>query len=189
MIGYCGRPFDAVEQMDADLLVSWNEMVQPDDSVWVLGDLAMGRIDDSLAMAARLNGRKRLLAGNHDRVFRGGHRKSEAWMRRYEEAGFEVHHDSITVDVAGLCVLACHFPYVGDSGGEDRYVDRRPLDDGRSWLLHGHVHERWRQCGRMINVGVDAWAGRPVRADTLAGLIAAGPGELAPLRWRRVTDT
>ena len=37
-----------------------------------------------------------------------------------------------------------------------RYIEHRPDDDG-GWLLHGHVHEKWRQNGRQINVGVDAW--------------------------------
>jgi len=35
----------------------------------------------------------------------------------------------------------------------------------------------------MINVGVDAWAGRPVNADALAGLVAAGQRELTPVPW------
>jgi calcineurin-like phosphoesterase family protein len=33
----------------------------------------------------------------------------------------------------------------------------------------------------MINVGVDAWAYKPVGADALHQLIAGGPADLAPL--------
>jgi calcineurin-like phosphoesterase family protein len=36
----------------------------------------------------------------------------------------------------------------------------------------------------MINVGVDAWGGRPVSEEALCELIDAGPGDLAPLPWR-----
>ena len=82
--------------------------------------------------------------------------------------------------VGGHDVLACHFPYRGDSQGLDRYPQARPPDTG-GWLLHGHVHELWRQHQRMINVGCDAWDCRPVDEATLAALIEAGPGDLPPL--------
>jgi calcineurin-like phosphoesterase family protein len=75
-----------------------------------------------------------------------------------------------------------HFPYEGDSQERDRYSQARPRDEG-DWLLHGHVHEAWRQRGRQINVGIDAWGGRPVSIDEITDLIAAGPRDLAPLPW------
>lgn len=51
------------------------------------------------------------------------------------------------------------------------------MDDG-GWLLHGHVHEQWRQHDRMINVGCDVWDYRPVAEAALAALIDAGPHDL-----------
>jgi calcineurin-like phosphoesterase family protein len=76
-----------------------------------------------------------------------------------------------------------HFPYHGDSkDGPERFAEQRPPDRG-GWILHGHVHDRWRQSGRQINVGVDAWGGRPISDDTVAALIDAGPNELDPLPW------
>jgi calcineurin-like phosphoesterase family protein len=45
------------------------------------------------------------------------------------------------------------------------------------------VQQAWRQRGRQINVGVDAWAGRPVPEETLVELIAAGPAERDPRPW------
>lgn len=70
--------------------------------------------------------------------------------------------------------LVAHFPYRGDSHDWDRFVDCRPADRGR-WLLYGHVHERWLQRGRMINVGVDAWSYRPVSEEELSRLLVSGP--------------
>lgn len=49
--------------------------------------------------------------------------------------------DAIDLEVAGECVLACHFPYRGDSYDHDRYLAHRLADKG-AWLLHGHVHKR-----------------------------------------------
>ena len=56
-------------------------------------------------------------------------------------------------------------------------------DDQPLLGLHGHVHEKWRQRGRMINVGVDAWGGYPVTDTHLATLITAGENDLRPLPW------
>ena len=71
-------------------------------------------------------------------------------------------------------VLLCHFPYRGDSQEHDRFPDARPIDKGE-WLLHGHVHDRWSQNGRMINVGVDANDFAPVSETVLAHQLTAGP--------------
>jgi calcineurin-like phosphoesterase family protein len=43
-----GRPFDSVEEMNHTLIANWNDRVAEHDIVWVLGDLALGPIDESL---------------------------------------------------------------------------------------------------------------------------------------------
>ena len=179
IIRYCARPFADVAEMNAGLIERWNATVSRADTVWVLGDVAMGHIADSLHLVDHLHGTKHLVSGNHDRCFDADHNpggKAATWEQRYLDAGFAtVHHGEVqlTLDLANdgkLAVRACHFPYSGDSGDEDRYVDRRPTDDG-GWLLHGHVHERWRWHRRMINVGVDAWNYAPVAEATLAAIV------------------
>lgn len=181
IIEYSGRPFTDAEQMNAALIERWNALVQPDDDVWVLGDVAMGRIADTLPLVGELHGAKRLVVGNHDRCWEGLGSRAVEWTQRYLDAGFaEIHQGSITMTVGGHDVLACHFPYRGDSQDFDRYPEARPVDTG-GWLLHGHVHEQWRQRERMINVGCDAWDCRPVDEATLVALIEAGPDELSPL--------
>ncbi|MGI9021788.1 MAG: metallophosphoesterase family protein [Acidimicrobiales bacterium] len=175
IIGYCGRPFPDVAAMDKALIDRWNDTVEPADTVWVLGDVAPVPTDRTPPVIGGLTGRKHLVAGNHDRCWAGHGRRSQRWVDRYLDAGFdEVHQGEVALDLGGVGVLACHFPYVGDSHDHDRYVEHRPTDRGQ-WLLHGHVHERWRQWGRMINVGVDVWDYRPVRASTLAEIMANNP--------------
>jgi calcineurin-like phosphoesterase family protein len=145
----------------------------------VLGDVALGRIDYTLSLIGKLSGHKLLVAGNHDRCWAGHGRRSEGWSDRYLEAGFdEVHHGEVAVDVGDTSVRACHFPYRGDSQEQDRYLEHRPIDNG-AWLLHGHVHERWLQHERMINVGVDVWGYQPVNYETIDARIAAGPMTVA----------
>lgn len=180
IIQYSGRPFADAEEMNEALIDRWNAVVHRTDTVWVLGDVAMGRIADTLPLVGRLRGRKLLLAGNHDRCWAGNGPKAAEWLPRYLDAGFdEVLQGTVAMTVGGHDVLACHFPYRGDSQDFDRHPDARPVDGG-SWLLHGHVHEQWRQHDRMINVGCDVWDYRPVDETTLAALIDAGPHDLDP---------
>ena len=173
IIRYSHRPWADVPAMDAGLVERWNSVVGDDDEVWVLGDVALGQIAESLPKVGLLRGRKVLVAGNHDRCWHGHGDRAEPWIERYLDAGFaEILQGQVPVRIGDVDALACHFPYEGDSHDEDRYVDHRPADEG-AWLIHGHVHERWRVEGRQINVGVDVWGWEPVPEATLVELLAA----------------
>jgi len=179
IIEYSHRPFADVEDMNVALVEGWNAVVTDDDEVWVLGDLAMGRLEQSLAWVELLQGAIVLVPGNHDScaAYRKGAKKAEGL---YPVSSIVQAPTSLVV--GGQNVVVDHFPYKGDSGDQDRYVDQRPVDRGR-FLLHGHVHDRWRQRGRMINVGVDAWGGRPVAEGDLAALIRDGENDQEVLPW------
>lgn len=58
------RPWDDVEMMNEDMIVMWNQTVNPEDKVYHLGDAVMNR--KWLPIFHRLNGRKILIKGNHD---------------------------------------------------------------------------------------------------------------------------
>lgn len=58
------RPFDTIEEHDAELIRRWNYAVGPKDIVYHLGDFCFGK--RNIEMAAHLNGSKRLILGNHD---------------------------------------------------------------------------------------------------------------------------
>jgi len=45
IIRHCSRPFANVDEMDRTLIDNWNEVVQPSDTVWMLGDFAHNRAD------------------------------------------------------------------------------------------------------------------------------------------------
>ena len=175
IIEYSGRPFRDADQMNDALIERWNRTVAPEDEVIVLGDFAMGRIDETLPIAGVLNGRKVLLAGNHDRCWHGHKKGVDAATDRHLDAGFdEIWQGTVELDLGGVHVVACHFPYRGDSHDHDRFVAHRPADAG-GWLLHGHVHQSWKVRERMINVGVDVWDYAPVAEGALAELIALTP--------------
>ena len=176
-----GRPFDTSEStyhMDSTLVANHNRVVDEDDIVLHLGDLAMGNFDTSLGFAAQLNGRKFLVAGNHDRFFSGWKRKNQQMTSRarYEEAGFTLLDEIITVEIEGQATfIASHFPYSGDSHGEDRYTEKRPEDNG-GLLIHGHTHSRYatqESMPRQFHVGVDAHNLFPVNGGTILDWVSS----------------
>jgi len=175
IIRYSGRPFASVDAMNQALIERWNDTVRDRDEVWVLGDVAMGKIDESLVLVTQLRGHKVLVAGNHDRCWSGHGAKAEPWLDRYRRAGFdEIRQGSISASLGATEVLCCHFPYRGDSHDQERFVKHRPTDDGHL-LLHGHVHERWRVHDRQVNVGVDVWDFRPISDDQILAALEQAP--------------
>lgn len=162
------RPFASVDEMNEALIERHNSVVRRSDVVYCLGDVAMGKIAESLPLVSRLNGRKILVPGNHDRVFSGAKEKMrKRFMHEYQRV-----FDAIALECFDTVLghefqaMLCHFPYEGDSHGEDRYATLRPEDRGLP-LIHGHVHSAWRINGRQFNVGVDANDFLPVSEDEL----------------------
>ncbi len=184
IIRYCDRPFVDAEQMNDAIISVWNKTVDPSDEVWILGDLAMGHLRDTVPLAGRLNGMITLLCGNHDAPWVGRSAKTRARHHDlYASTGMKVlPGETSTVEIGGRSVDCSHFPYLGDSHDQDRFTEHRPLDKG-GWLLHGHVHEVWRQNNRQINVGMDAWGGELVSEDQIVALIDAGPNDVGSIDW------
>lgn len=173
IIEYCNRPFGNVEEMNQAIVDRFNSVIQPEDTLYHLGDVALGKMDESLSWVNKINGHKILLAGNHDRLwpwFKG--QNHEMWHHKYVEAGFEaVHLGTGQVEIWRQRFLMCHFPYVGDSRESDRYVQHRPVDNGIP-LIHGHTHSAAKYSESLagttqIHVGVDAWNFYPVSAEDI----------------------
>lgn len=150
IIELCHRPFDSVAQMNRELIDQHNRLVEEQDIVWIMGDLCMGPIEESLKLIKELNGAKYLIAGNHDRCFAGYQvsdgaaidpKKRDEWVARYLDAGIKnvstgsaLAHKfgaPVRVRLGGHAVDLAHFPYEGDSQSEDRYLTWRPRRPGR----------------------------------------------------------
>ena len=119
IIRYCNRPFASVQEMDETLVANWNAVVQPDDTVWHLGDFALVKGADVLEQyRSRLNGQINLILGNHDR-------KSYA---TYKAAGFNIVAISYKIEQNDQRYFLHHSPW----------LDVIPAP--RIPVLHGHVH-------------------------------------------------
>ena len=96
---YENRPYEDTDKMDEDLIRRWNEIVDETDTVYHLGDFgAEGREAEILG---RLNGRIRLVKGNHDT-------QTSDYYRR---AGFEEAYD-MSVLFEGFWLLSHEPLYV-----------------------------------------------------------------------------
>lgn len=60
------RPYSDVEHMNYMMKETWNARVQPEDTVYILGDVAFMAPRDAAELVAQLNGKKILIRGNHD---------------------------------------------------------------------------------------------------------------------------
>ena len=187
IIKFCNRPFASVEEMNEAMIRNWNEVVTPEDTVYCLGDFSMA-FRPIEAYTPRLNGIKYLVPGNHD-FCHSYHKKSrnadnrKMWIEKYEANGWKVLPEQTTLDIPGVATVnMCHHPYrLVNAAGEtyndeydDKYEKWRPKDDGK-WLLCGHIHEKWKVVGRMINVGVDQWDFKPVSIEEIKKIICTPP--------------
>lgn len=183
------RGFPGSEEHDEAITARWNEAVRPDDLVWHLGDVGLGNETRVLEQAARLNGRKQLVTGNHDPCW-PGHRDSRKHQRRWLEV-FESVQAFAKIRLDGRMVLLSHFPYEGDHTAEERHSQFRLRDEG-AWLIHGHTHQPGRlgphprflsvaaaggpfggpqPRGREVHAGLDAWDLRPASEADILGVI------------------
>jgi calcineurin-like phosphoesterase family protein len=65
IIKYSSRPFKSAEEMDDTIIHNWNALVQPGDTVYHLGDFAVGG-GEAEPYYRRLNGNIEFCWGNHD---------------------------------------------------------------------------------------------------------------------------
>lgn len=169
-----GRPFESVFEHNEMLIKNWNYRVSPDDTVYHLGDVALGPWPNGLNCVKRLNGYKILVPGNHDRVSSvEKESRQERYRPDYEGVFQKIESEIVSITFGDKIVLMSHYPYNGDSQGKDRYADLRPVDQGVP-LIHGHNHcgpsERESVSLRgtpQFAVGVDANDYAPVHEDVI----------------------
>lgn len=60
------RPFSSIEEMDRILIENWNNKVNEEDDVYILGDFSYKSKIDPVEYLKQLKGHKHLIVGNHD---------------------------------------------------------------------------------------------------------------------------
>lgn len=157
IIEYCKRPWLDVEDMNTALIERWNSTVGPEDTVYHLGDFALGQQEKALPIFELLNGKKHLIAGNHD----GSKVKRMGW-----ESVQPFLYVDLDLDEQPPWHLLIHDPGKAIHKGLIGVV------------LHGHLHGMSdlhpfeKIAGvRYIDVGVDCRDYRPISMDQIRALI------------------
>lgn len=152
IIDLCKRPFASADEMDEVMIVRWNEIVGPDDTVYHLGDMTYRSSRRAGDYLDRLNGEVHLVAGNHDTM-----------TVKYESYRFASVTDINEIEVGGHTIVLCHYP-LREWNGAWR----------GAWHLFGHTHGRLDNdpYGRSQDVGADAHDFRPWSIAELAEVFA-----------------
>jgi len=162
IISYCSRPWITVEDMNAGLIASWNNIVRDDDRVYHLGDFAFCGGAKARAIFDQLRGVKHLVAGNHDP--KATRELPWASVRDYAEIKVELDvQDEEGNDKMVMHDVILHHYLILSWNGMAR----------GSWMLHGHCHGSLRDNGSLrMDVGVDPNYHRPVSVKTILNRMA-----------------
>lgn len=152
IIEYEKRPFANVEEMNKTIVRNWNTFVSKHDTVFILGDVSFCGKEETKELISKLNGKKVLILGNHDR----GRSVDNFW--RY--VGFnEVYRYPIVYD--DWLVLSHEPP--------EYFNEQTPYA-----YIYGHVHSTPMYKTITKNsacVSVERWNYSPVKLETLIALM------------------
>lgn len=140
-----GRPFITPNEQVNTLIRNYNALVNPEDIVYVNGDVCYQKAPDYLPLVNKFNGRKILIRGNHDKVF------TDEQLEPYFEQ-IVAEGDGLEIDVNGVPCYITHYP---TQGKKDRFN------------LVGHIHAAWKYQLNMYNIGIDTNNFKPVNLNTI----------------------
>lgn len=119
IIRYQSRPFDSVDEMNQGLIDNNNSVVGKKDTLYIVGDIAIGATPLEIAnILNQMNGRKILIVGNHDIPF--------LKHADFTSCFAEIHH-LLSIKLNKQYIQLCHYPL--------EIWDRAHYG---SWMLHGH---------------------------------------------------
>lgn len=150
IIRFCARPFRSAAEMDDAMIRNWNATVQPDDTVYHLGDVAFGDVSRLMPRLRSLSGKKYLIPGNHD-----DQDKLEVLSNVFTilpplvEVNIQVNERNIKISL-------CHYP-----------MESWNRSGRKALMLHGHNHGRMAENNQRLDVGVDCWKFYPARLEDI----------------------
>jgi calcineurin-like phosphoesterase family protein len=146
VILYCKRPYADVAEMNRAMTERWNARVKPGDTVYHLGDFALGPGAELDGHRAKLAGHIVLVKGNHDRS-----------TSRMLKAGFNEVVNELYLELDGVRLFLHHQPMPGELWQAKADIH-----------LCGHVHDLWTRQEKIINVGVDVRDFEPKTLEELS---------------------
>lgn len=143
ILRYCERPFDNIEEMNEYLISQWNSRVGVDDTVYFLGDFAMGPgVDDQfiISILMRLNGDLKIVLGNHDQPNKKYKQTGLKRLIYLYKMSIDLLPDIYETSIEGTHFVMCHYP-MSDWNGKFK----------NSVHLHGHTHTTFSESNAIVN--------------------------------------
>lgn len=149
------RSFSTVEEMNEKIIERWNSIVQPNDTVYHLGDIALGEVNTAVPLIKRLNGKIKLAIGNHD---------TDAKLKIYSTlSNIEDIQFGYRIKKGKNTFLLTHYPQLTGN-----------YDTSKTYSIHGHTHYSntfTEGYDLMFNVSCEALACMPINIDNIKILI------------------
>lgn len=173
---YEPRGFASIEAMNEAIERNWNDTVNNDDEVYILGDLMVGgkAVSNEVGMEVvrRLKGKKHIILGNHDT-------NTRVKLYQQEASIVEVQYAKM-MRYKGRSLYLSHYP---------TFTANLEHEKPKQWIINffGHTHTKERFFNGipfMYNVALDAHDNRPVLLDDALQEIkkqAAAPAKPQPL--------
>ncbi len=153
IIRYCDRPFKDTDEMDQVMIDNWNSVVKPEDKIYHLGDVYMGSQQNAATVLSKLNGKKRLVLGNHDdgrdKLLQAVFKKISVW-RIFRDYGLLLSH------------IPLHESNISGIGKKNNGMQHAKLTN-----VHGHIHQNKSPEGPYRCVCVEQTNYTPVNIDEL----------------------
>lgn len=124
------RGFVSGEAMNEYMIRRWNDRVHKNDEVVILGDLSVGKAEETNEIIQRLKGKLYLITGNHDRFLQKKEFDASrfVWVKPYGE----IHDNNRRVILSHYPVFCYNGQYLRDKKGNPR-----------TYMLYGHVHNTY----------------------------------------------
>lgn len=124
---YDMRGFADAKTMNDYMIEKWNERVQKNDDVVILGDFSHGNVEQTNELLDKLKGRLYMILGNHDYIFskKELNTKRFVWIKDYAQMSDN-----------GRKVILSHYPIMCYNG--QYHVSSKGNE--MTYMVHGHVH-------------------------------------------------
>ncbi len=124
------RGFASGEAMNEHMIRQWNDRVHKNDEVVILGDLSIGKAQETNEIINRLKGKLYLITGNHDCFLQKKEFDTSrfVWIKPYGE----IHDNNRRVILSHYPVFCYNGQYLRDKKGNPR-----------TYMLYGHVHNTY----------------------------------------------
>lgn len=168
---YEPRGFSNIADHDEAVIQNWNSVVQPDDTVYHLGDVMLNDNDHGMDCLRRLNGNIIIIPGNHDTKNRLALYKTLPNVKVLETdiEGLEVAA-AATLKYRKYNFYLSHHPTMTSNLDADPHLRANLIN------LYGHTHQKahfYEDRPYMFHVGLDSNNNTPVLLDDAIEMMKA----------------